>query len=81
MTNFSVPIGQVWCNPDGRFYVSCSTDGAIKVWDGASSRCVNTFAGAHGGAEVCGRGKHVSLGHDVKVGLFLMSSSFAESHQ
>jgi WD40 repeat protein len=41
---------------DGRYYVSCSSDGSIKVWDGSSSRCVNTFAGAHGGAEVCACG-------------------------
>jgi hypothetical protein len=61
--------------------VSCSTDGAIKVWDGASSRCVNTFAGAHGCAEVRGSGKHVGLEHDVKGGLFFKFSTRSVSDQ
>lgn len=37
---------------DGRLYVSASTDGSIKIWDGVSSRCVNTCHAAHDGTEV-----------------------------
>lgn len=55
---------QLWYAVDGRFYVSCSVDGAIKIWDGASSRCVNTIAGAHGGTEVCERGGEGGAGVD-----------------
>lgn len=38
---------------DGRHYVTSSRDGSIKVWDGVSNRCINTFQKAHDGAEVC----------------------------
>ena len=55
------PSLQLGYSADGRLYVSCSTDGSIKVWDGTSSRCVNTFAGAHSGAEVCRRKMAYSL--------------------
>lgn len=36
-----------------KVYASGSTDGAIKLWDGVSGRCINTFACAHDGAEIC----------------------------
>ncbi len=34
-------------------FVTSSKDGDIKVWDGVSNKCVNTFAKAHDGNEVC----------------------------
>lgn len=37
----------------GKLYASGSIDGAIKLWDGVSGRCINTFSQAHEGAEVC----------------------------
>jgi len=37
---------------DGRLYVSASVDGKIKIWDGVSSRCINTCQAAHDGTEV-----------------------------
>lgn len=33
-------------------YVTASTDGSIKLWDGVSSRCVYTMEMAHDGMEV-----------------------------
>jgi len=37
---------------DGKMYVSASVDGSIKIWDGVSSKCINTIAKAHDGTEV-----------------------------
>ena len=34
-------------------YVSASKDGDIKIWDGVSNKCINTFGKAHEGAEIC----------------------------
>ena len=39
---------QVKYSPNANMYVSCSDDGDIKIWDGVSNRCVNTFSKAHG---------------------------------
>lgn len=39
--------------PTAKVYASGSLDGTIKMWDGVSGRCVNTFEKAHDGAEVC----------------------------
>uniref|UniRef100_A0A1B6EAQ7 Cleavage stimulation factor subunit 1 n=1 Tax=Clastoptera arizonana TaxID=38151 RepID=A0A1B6EAQ7_9HEMI len=36
-----------------KYFASASRDGTIKLWDGVSNRCVNTFENAHDGAEVC----------------------------
>lgn len=38
---------------DARVFASCSKDGSIKLWDGVSNRCINTFPKAHDGLEVC----------------------------
>jgi len=37
---------------DAKMYASGSKDGSIKLWDGVSSKCVNTFKNAHDGNEV-----------------------------
>ncbi|KAL1242481.1 hypothetical protein TSPI_00035 [Trichinella spiralis] len=37
----------------GRCYASSSKDGSVKIWDGVSCRCTNTFANAHDGSQVC----------------------------
>ncbi|XP_071944458.1 cleavage stimulation factor subunit 1-like [Antedon mediterranea] len=39
--------------PSANLYVSASKDGAIKIWDGVSNRCVSTYNKAHGGEKVC----------------------------
>lgn len=36
-----------------KVYASGSADGSIKLWDAVSGRCINTFAQAHEGHEVC----------------------------
>ena len=43
------PINQVRFSPDGKLYVYGSKDGAIKIWDGVTGRCVNTIPNAHSG--------------------------------
>ena len=34
-------------------YVTASKDGDVKIWDGVSSRCIETFQKAHDGAPIC----------------------------
>jgi len=69
-----------WSN-DGKHFVSASTDGSIKIWDGVSNRCIATFLQAHDGAEVCSvvfsrNGKYVlSSGKDSLVKLWELSTS------
>ncbi|XP_063231915.1 cleavage stimulation factor subunit 1 [Bacillus rossius redtenbacheri] len=66
---------------DGKLCASSSVDGSIKVWDGVSNRCVNTFLKAHDGAEVCSvcftrNGKYLlSSGKDSLVKLWELSTS------
>lgn len=36
-----------------KMYATGSVDGQIKIWDGVSGRCINTFPEAHERAEVC----------------------------
>lgn len=64
-----------------KLFASGSLDGAIKLWDGVSGRCVNTFSAAHDGAEVCSvafskNGKYLlSSGKDSLVKLWELSTS------
>lgn len=66
---------------DARIFVSCSKDGSIKLWDGVSNRCINTFDKAHEGYEVCSiqfskNGKYVlSSGKDSMCRLWELSTS------
>lgn len=47
-----------------KIYATGSLDGSIKLWDGVSGRCINTFDKAHEGAEVCS----VQFSRNGKVG-------------
>lgn len=64
-----------------KLYATGSTDGSIKLWDGISGRCINTFAQAHDGAEICSvaftkNGKYLlSSGKDSLVKLWELSTS------
>jgi len=51
-TNHKGEITAIAWSSDGKLYVSGSTDGSIKVWDGVSGKCVNTCASAHDGNEI-----------------------------
>lgn len=48
----TAPISVVRYNDDGRQYASGCKGGQIKLWDGVSGRCINTFAEAHEGAAI-----------------------------
>eukprot|EP00656_Telonema_subtile_P051021 TRINITY_DN6759_c0_g1_i2.p1 TRINITY_DN6759_c0_g1~~TRINITY_DN6759_c0_g1_i2.p1 ORF type:complete len:279 (+),score=34.00 TRINITY_DN6759_c0_g1_i2:232-1068(+) len=48
----SAAITSVQFSPDGSKYASCSADGAIKLWDGASSALVSEIPAAHDGRAV-----------------------------
>lgn len=37
---------------NARLYVTGSKDGDVKIWDGISNRCVETFQRAHDGAQI-----------------------------
>nr|ACO15622.1 Cleavage stimulation factor 50 kDa subunit [Caligus clemensi] len=69
-----------WSN-DGKLYVSTSLDGTFKIWDGVSSKVVNTFEQAHDGAEVCSayftrNGKYIlTSGKDSLIKLWELSTS------
>ncbi|XP_067123797.1 cleavage stimulation factor subunit 1 [Centruroides vittatus] len=75
------PITMVKYSPTANMYVSCSKDGDIKVWDGVSNKCINTFPQAHDGNEVCSvlfsrNSKYVlSSGKDSLVRLWELSMS------
>lgn len=65
----------------GKLFATGSNDGSIKLWDGVSGRCINTFEAAHEGAEVCSvtfskNGKYLlSSGKDSMVKLWELSTS------
>lgn len=74
----SEPITMIDYSRTASFYVTGSKDGDIKVWDGVSNRCVNTFRRAHDGAvssvKISRNGKYIlSAGKDSLVKLWEMS--------
>ncbi|XP_071476263.1 cleavage stimulation factor subunit 1-like [Diadema antillarum] len=74
-------INMVQYNPLANMYASCSKDGSIKLWDGISSRCINTLESAHSGEHVCSvqfsrNGKYIlSSGKDSLVKLWEIATS------
>lgn len=72
------PITMIDYSRNGSFYVTGSKDGDIKIWDGVSNRCVNTFRRAHDGAvssvKISRNGKYIlSSGKDSLVKLWEMN--------
>jgi cleavage stimulation factor subunit 1 len=47
-----LPVTSVEWAPSGRIFATGSKDGSIKIWDGISNRCINTFLDAHTQQEV-----------------------------
>lgn len=80
-TNHKGGITALAWSADGRLYVTAGGEGAIKLWDGVSGRCVNTMELAHDGTEVGSvrfsrNGKYVlSSGKDSLVKLWEMGTS------
>ncbi|EYC22992.1 hypothetical protein Y032_0016g3059 [Ancylostoma ceylanicum] len=66
---------------NARLYVTGSKDGDVKVWDGISNRCVETFSRAHDGAAICSakftrNGKYIlTSGMDSIVKLWELSTN------
>ncbi|XP_039300681.1 cleavage stimulation factor subunit 1 [Nilaparvata lugens] len=77
----TAPITSVKYSSNAKYFASGSRDGSIKLWDGVSNRCVNTFEKAHDGHEVCSvlftrNGKYLlSSGKDSSVKLWELSTS------
>ncbi|KAL5014386.1 hypothetical protein ScPMuIL_008656 [Solemya velum] len=75
------PITAAKWSPDATKYVTSSKDGDIKLWDGVSNLCINTFNKAHDGHEVCSVGfsrnsKYIiSSGKDSLVKLWELSTN------
>ncbi|CEF67168.1 CstF-50 [Strongyloides ratti] len=65
----------------GNLLASGSSDGDIKIWDGVSGRCIETFQKAHDGDEICSvqftkNGKYIlSSGFDSVVKLWELSTN------
>ncbi|XP_060876124.1 cleavage stimulation factor subunit 1-like [Metopolophium dirhodum] len=75
------PVTSIKYEPGAKYFVSSSRDGSIKLWDGVSNKCVNTFERAHNGSQVCSvtfsrNGKFIlSSGKDSLVKLWELSTS------
>ncbi|CAG5103809.1 Similar to CSTF1: Cleavage stimulation factor subunit 1 (Homo sapiens) [Cotesia congregata] len=74
-------ITSIKYSSDAKTYASAGKDGSIKLWDGVSNRCINTFVKAHDGYEVCSveftrNGKYLlSSGKDSLIKLWELSTS------
>jgi len=53
--------------PGAKYFVSSGRDGSIKLWDGVSNKCVNTFERAHNDSQVCS----VTFSRNGKVTIFI----------
>ncbi|KAK0415304.1 hypothetical protein QR680_011881 [Steinernema hermaphroditum] len=75
------PVFDVKYSDDARMFVSGGSDGDVKVWDGISNRCIQTFTRAHDGAAICSvqftkNGKYVlSSGFDSTIKLWELSTN------
>ncbi|CAE1310649.1 CSTF1 [Acanthosepion pharaonis] len=75
------PITSVKWSPNAHLYVTSSKDGDLKLWDGVSNKCINTFKHAHDGQEVCSavfsrNSKYIlSSGKDSLVRLWELSTN------
>lgn len=47
-----LPVTSCEWSPNARIFATSSKDGSIKLWDGVSNKCINTFADAHAHQEV-----------------------------
>ncbi|XP_044728718.1 cleavage stimulation factor subunit 1 [Chrysoperla carnea] len=74
-------INSIKYSQDAKYFATASKDGSIKLWDGVSNRCVNTFQKAHDGSEVCSvaftkNGKYLlSSGKDSLIKLWELTTS------
>ncbi|CAI5441858.1 unnamed protein product [Caenorhabditis angaria] len=74
-------VTDVQYSDNARLYVTASKDGDVKVWDGVSNRCVETFKRAHDGSAICSakftkNGKYIiTSGMDSIVKLWELSTN------
>uniref|UniRef100_A0AC34R6A6 Cleavage stimulation factor 50 kDa subunit n=1 Tax=Panagrolaimus sp. JU765 TaxID=591449 RepID=A0AC34R6A6_9BILA len=75
------PVVDVCYADNARLFASCALDGDVKIWDGISNRCIQTFMRAHDGAPVRSvkftrNGKYVlSTGMDCSAKLWELSTN------
>ncbi|CAA92670.1 Cleavage stimulation factor 50 kDa subunit [Caenorhabditis elegans] len=74
-------VTDVHYSENARLYVTASKDGHVKIWDGVSNRCVETFKRAHDGSSICSakftkNGKYIlTSGMDSIVKLWELSTN------